>query len=113
MPHEPRNRACSHVSGGGGGFINARPVRDTRPLIPIHHYAQSQGKIDVLLDPDTQMGTDRILADGARNAGAHQPFDNPFKVVQVSGGNQELHEFPSFRFGATAGTGGGTARLLK
>jgi hypothetical protein len=66
-------------------------VRETGTPIPIHDNAQSQGKIKVLLNPDAQMRTDGILADRAGNAGAHQPFDNPFKVVEVSGGNQQLH----------------------
>jgi len=62
-------------------------VRETGTLLPIHDNAQSQGKINVPLDPHAQMRAARILADCARNAGAHQPFDNPSKVVEVCGGN--------------------------
>ncbi len=68
---------------GWGVFERKGPVRQAAMSFPIDDNAQSQGKINVPLNPHAQAGSDWIPADRAGDARTHQSFDYPFKIVEV------------------------------
>jgi hypothetical protein len=74
-------------------------VREAARAVPIHGDTHGQGKIRVLLNPHAQVRTDGILADRAGDAGPDQLFDNPFKLGEVSGRNQQLHTNSFIHYG--------------